>query len=822
MTSAVAVARQHGILLLICASFLACGILRLNDVSVYTPDSCRYVLLGNSLARGQGWLDATGPAPERFMINPPFYSLLIAPVELFFPFSLTAVKIWTLCWGALCLILFYALLRQLLGQTAAVLGALLLAANPLMVIFSSEALSDTPFLAFLLLGFLWFEMDSSRGEGKKLLPGALGLSVSALPLIREAGIAAVFAAGAYLASRRRLKSAAFIVLSAAGLLGIWYLRNRGWSAAENNDLAINPSILFQRYFTLPHSSLIKEFLLRAVYSLKGYVPQIGMILVDPIGTGQLSDLIVSPSSIYKSSAKILEAAKPVVAILTYALLAVGITRDVRTSATGRLRVIFFVSYLLIILVFPAHDMRYLLPILPLAIYYALKASMTIPLNAFLKGRLAAAVLVLATVPNLLGLYEIVSLNLIYVRSPEQLLHYPILPAAFRYQWKKMGAWIEAHMPEDAVLASPVKDIVLVTGGRKVVEIDPVVILPEFENLLRNEQAGYVFAPAQWRDLRAYEFAMRESHRFWFEPLPGLPNMMKVHSRFLEPAVRTPPHEVFDTLNPAELLRKGRSDLVAGRIGDALRSLRRVLELAPAEAEAVYEVMIADLMNDDMADAEGQYQRILTLQQTYSYIDYGRRHWDAAERLAEARSSTVPEERAMKLLEAASLYWKMGYPVRAGGILNDLLSTDSSYFAALQWGANISLQLRDTLRASQCLTRLERIDAANPVVKTFKRILPLGDSLNIVRTREEKFRLHLELALLYDGIGLGQEALDEAEMAAAEDSSRMEPLLFIANMLDRGSHLLAAERLYRRILARDPRNPYALAKADSISHVLSRQ
>ena len=143
MTSAVAVARQHGFLILICASFLVCGILRLNDVSVYTPDSCRYVILGNSLARGQGWLDATGPAPERFMINPPLYSLLIAPVEFFFPLSLTAVKIWTLCWGALCLVLFYTLLKRLLGQTAAVLGGLMLAVNPLLVIFSSEALSET-------------------------------------------------------------------------------------------------------------------------------------------------------------------------------------------------------------------------------------------------------------------------------------------------------------------------------------------------------------------------------------------------------------------------------------------------------------------------------------------------------------------------------------------------------------------------------------------------------------------------------------------------------------------------------------------------------
>ena len=66
------------------------------------------------------------------------------------------------------------------------------------------------------------------------------------------------------------------------------------------------------------------------------------------------------------------------------------------------------------------------------------------------------------------------------------------------------------------------------------------------------------------------------------------------------------------------------------------------------------------------------------------------------------------------------------------------------------------------------------------------------------------------------------AVAKAEMAAAEDSTRMEPLLFIANMLDRGSHLLAAEKLYRRVLAGDPGNAYALAKADSINHILSRE
>src|SRR5260221_6878916 len=99
-------------LVLIAGVFLIVCVLRLNDMSVYTPDSCRYVVVGNSLAHGRGWVDDTQPDPERFMINPPLYSLLIAPVEFFFPLSLIAVKIWTILWGLLSVILFHLFLRR--------------------------------------------------------------------------------------------------------------------------------------------------------------------------------------------------------------------------------------------------------------------------------------------------------------------------------------------------------------------------------------------------------------------------------------------------------------------------------------------------------------------------------------------------------------------------------------------------------------------------------------------------------------------------------------------------------------------------------------
>src|SRR5258706_3196452 len=174
-------------------------------MSVYTPDSCRYVVVGNSLAHGRGWVDDTQPDPERFMINPPLYSLLIAPVEFFFPLSLIAVKIWTILWGLLSVILFHLFLRRTLGQRAAMIGAVIFAFNPMLVLFSSQALSDAPFLAFLLLAMLACEEGSSGGAYKGPNIFLLALSVSALPLIREAGIALVVAAVLFLALRGRFK-----------------------------------------------------------------------------------------------------------------------------------------------------------------------------------------------------------------------------------------------------------------------------------------------------------------------------------------------------------------------------------------------------------------------------------------------------------------------------------------------------------------------------------------------------------------------------------------------------------------------------------------
>src|SRR5260221_712085 len=85
VASPIGALKKHALLAGICAVFFAGGLLRLNDLSAYPPDSCRYLIWGNSLAHGAGFVDATQPVPDRFVVHAPLYALLIVPAELFFP-----------------------------------------------------------------------------------------------------------------------------------------------------------------------------------------------------------------------------------------------------------------------------------------------------------------------------------------------------------------------------------------------------------------------------------------------------------------------------------------------------------------------------------------------------------------------------------------------------------------------------------------------------------------------------------------------------------------------------------------------------------------
>src|ERR1044072_1329070 len=106
----------------------------------------------------------------------------------------------------------------------------------------------------------------------------------------------------------------------------------------------------------------------------------------------------------------------------------------------------------------------------------------------------------------------------------------------KYQSPGRAAWREENLPPVAIIVSPVGDAALLSTGRKVIHIDAAVTLPVFDSFLRDGGIRYLFAPPRWLDECQSDFQMRESRRFWSEPVPGAPNLFRVHSRFRE----TPP------------------------------------------------------------------------------------------------------------------------------------------------------------------------------------------------------------------------------------------------------------------------------------------
>ena len=129
----------------ICVLFFIAGMLRLNDLSFYTPDSSRYLIWGNSLAHGKGFVDETLPDPDPYVVHAPLYSLLIAPAEFLAPYSTVLVKAWTLLWGVLAVLLLYAWLCRAVGKSGALVGAILFAGNPLFWLYRNKFSCWSPF-----------------------------------------------------------------------------------------------------------------------------------------------------------------------------------------------------------------------------------------------------------------------------------------------------------------------------------------------------------------------------------------------------------------------------------------------------------------------------------------------------------------------------------------------------------------------------------------------------------------------------------------------------------------------------------------------------
>ncbi|MEK6566513.1 MAG: hypothetical protein AABZ41_07395, partial [Bacteroidota bacterium] len=531
---------------------------------------------------------------------------------------------------------------------------------------------------------------------------------------------------------------------------------------------------------------------------RGFSVQLGGMLLYPLPP----NLILWPGDFFKFIVNNMSWGKYGVMVVVSLTSVMGLIWDLRQSRSGIMRVMFIAFYLMIILTYPIHDVRFLLPLLPIMIFYVIVGFVwlkdQISLVALSRPGIILSGFSLAMLPNAACDFEMVRTNSFYVRSPQAFYEKVKITnpekTYFTVPWHLAGKWFKENTPQEVVVASSAKDLSTFVGERKLLEINSGIPLPLFESFLRDNAVEYVLSTGLWSDVTSYEFFMRESPRFWFEPVFSASNqhVFKVHSRWILSA-QPRRHFDFDTVSAAGLLRKGRLYIVGEDYPGAVQALKKASALEPNQPESVFQIFLAYTLMGDSLNAIQQVQSMFTKPRSTPYVWSAQIHLSAMNRYREAKLLKSEVQQSNELFALSKLYWNLGYQRRAYRLIRETIGIDPTFFSGLLWAWHYGIQTGDTVRAATYLQTLESIDRTNAVVKSFRAMTQFSDTLRRTKRPEERARLRLAIAREYDKMDLPEEAIDEAERGIGEYPSGRNARNFLGEMFQKKGKLRAAAK-----------------------------
>ena len=311
-------------------------------------DNAHYIIVGKSIATGQGFTDIHFPDKRPFTLPIPMFPLFLAPIIYFFDYNLWPMKIAVALIGIGTVYLTYRFFKSLLDETQAILLTVLVALSPQIVSFSHQVMTEIPYLCLFLLASFYL-IKYGAEEGCLTRTGFISSVVlAAVCLTKSIGITLVCAVIPYLLwdssapKLQALKKISLLVLvtGTAWLLFNYHLLNR--------------SNVYIDYFlrTSPSSSQIARF--------NDFVAR--------IGTNRYIYLKIFPETIlyltYKVPLKIFT-------LLSGLVVGYGFLYCLFKRRTILEYYTFF--YAIPLLLFPPNNVsnsqRYLVPIIPVILYY---------------------------------------------------------------------------------------------------------------------------------------------------------------------------------------------------------------------------------------------------------------------------------------------------------------------------------------------------------------------------------------------------------------------------------------------------------------------
>lgn len=308
-------------------------------------DNAGYFMLAKALASGRGFTDIYLPNEPANTHYPFLFPLLLAPFEVLFAQPLLPMHIMVALFGAGAALLTGRFVRQRTGSDlTGLLIAFGVAILPRYYLQSGHLLSEPVYTFFCMLA-LNLTPDRDAPISRARLAGLIAASLAAY-FTRTAGVALLAAVLLGLNKRRPLAAgaAAAVFVAAAGA---WWLRNSfagGEGSAYLSQLLAGDPTQVQ-----PAPATAATVWARLRENLGYYAPLLGSTLACPLP-------------------RISGTARLIAAGIGCGLTALGLAAEVRRgerAAPG-----FMLGSVAILALWPFTEDRFLLPVLPLALFYA--------------------------------------------------------------------------------------------------------------------------------------------------------------------------------------------------------------------------------------------------------------------------------------------------------------------------------------------------------------------------------------------------------------------------------------------------------------------
>jgi len=815
-------------LVAVLALFLAVSFTALNDVFVYIPDSARYLVWAESLSHFQGLTDASGPDPISYVIHAPLYSFLLVPAS--FLGGVVAAKILTILFGLALLILIYFYLYESAGTTQAAIGIAFLALNPLQILYSTQVLSDVPFALFFVLILIMIDRVVLRSLRLNGLLIGLAVLMSAAMLLREVGIALVLACGLLFLVRKEYPRAAVMIIVPLALYAFWFLRNEVAVAGLEHPPLRNSDLFTAHLYTVREAPLLEEFLARVSSNVRIYGELAGKLLFltqyDLRGYG-----IIPPGE--SAFGWILKNGRLLVwpvSILTIGLSVLGLWHEWKRRESMRMVLYFLIFYVPLILIYPFNDIRFLFPLLIILLLSSVIGA-TAGVKALLGGNLPrrathAAVglcLFLLAVPNSAWVWSFVNHNARYGSDPERYFQSmalrPDAPELLLAPMSRIGEWLNRNTEADAVIATRWKQLSFWLGGRKLLELNPMLPVDQFENQMRDYRVGYLVALVDRSRLREFETQMALSSRFSFTPVQRIGNavIIKVHSSrgtFSDediPVIGFGEDLLLDSLNRSDaqfqyLFRSALLSMDAGMPEDAEETFQSLSTKAGRSGTVVLYTAIARSLGEKFEEAEILLHNVREAQQAGPLLIHSWYHLQIIEKLRKAYAAPDSSVRADLLTKVAGDYWSLGFRKHAGRILEKAMSSDAGFAPALVFGIYFDLQRKDTVSAKKRLGQLRSIDISYPAVVRFGELIASAETATKEKDVVASLISREAVARRYMDLNLTESAIDELVDILALDPDRLSALRTLAAIYVERERYAPAMSILDRISAIDPQDP----------------